>query len=115
MDLKLGFADVLIRPKRSKLQSRSEVTLERSITFLNSKRTCVRHHSLVPNTVLLNHDAETWSGVPIMASNMDSTGTFEIAHELAAHKVFTTMHKHYSVEEVRKAAGQNPHMKLMLP
>jgi len=39
-----------------------------------------------------------------MASNMDSTGTFEMANALAAHKVFTTIHKHYTIEEVCGAA-----------
>ncbi|SUG34863.1 GMP reductase [Salmonella enterica subsp. arizonae] len=32
-DLKLGFKDVLIRPKRSTLKSRSDVELERQFTF----------------------------------------------------------------------------------
>lgn len=32
-DLKLGFKDVLIRPKRSTLKSRSDVQLEREFTF----------------------------------------------------------------------------------
>lgn len=31
-DLKLGFKDVLIRPKRSTLKSRSDVELEREFT-----------------------------------------------------------------------------------
>ena len=43
-----------------------------------------------------------------MASNMDSTGTFEIANALAVHKVFTTIHKHYSEEDVRNAVAQFP-------
>jgi hypothetical protein len=32
-DLKLGFKDVLIRPKRSTLKSRSDVQLEREFTL----------------------------------------------------------------------------------
>lgn len=78
-DVKLDFKDVLIRPKRSTLVSRSDVNLERKFTFRNSKR--------------------TWTGVPIMASNMDTTGSFEMAKELAKHHMFTCVHKHYSVEE----------------
>lgn len=35
-DLKLGFKDVLIRPKRSTLKSRSDVQLEREFTFKHS-------------------------------------------------------------------------------
>lgn len=37
-DLKLGFKDVLIRPKRSTLKSRSDVELERQFTFNNQVR-----------------------------------------------------------------------------
>ncbi|MEM0991975.1 MAG: GMP reductase [Bacteroidota bacterium] len=78
-DLKLGFKDVLIRPKRSTLKSRSEVSLVREFSFLNAQ--------------------QTWSGIPIMAANMDTTGTFEMATALAKHQLFTAIHKHYSVEE----------------
>ncbi len=38
-DIKLDFSDVLIRPKRSKLSSRSEVSLERTFKFPNSNQT----------------------------------------------------------------------------
>ena len=78
-DLKLGFKDVMIRPKRSTLKSRSEVSLEREFKFL--------------------HSTAKWSGIPIMAANMDTVGTFEMATELAKHKLFTAIHKHYSVSE----------------
>ena len=77
--LKLGFKDVMIRPKRSTLSSRAQVSLERNFTFLHSKY--------------------KWSGVPIMAANMDTVGTFEMATELAKHKIFTAIHKHYTLEE----------------
>ena len=36
-ELKLGFKDVMFRPKRSTLKSRSQVSLEREFTFRNSK------------------------------------------------------------------------------
>lgn len=78
-DIKLGFKDVMFRPKRSTLKSRSMVSLERSFKFLNSK--------------------QMWSGVPIMAANMDTVGTFEMALELQKHKLFTALHKHYSIDE----------------
>ncbi|TPV25874.1 IMP dehydrogenase, partial [Pantoea anthophila] len=80
-DLKLGFKDVLIRPKRSTLQSRSQVELERSFTF--------RHSRL------------SWSGIPIIAANMDTVGTFLMAEALASFDILTAVHKHYSVEEWR--------------
>jgi GMP reductase len=78
-DLKLGFKDVLIRPKRSTLKSRSLVELERTYTFLHSQR--------------------QWSGVPIIAANMDTIGTFEVAEVLAEHRMLCAIHKHYSIEE----------------
>lgn len=84
-DLKLGFKDVLIRPKRSTLKSRSQVSLERSYTFL--------------------HTRQSWTGVPIMAANMDTVGTFPMARELGRWKLFTAMHKHYSLEEWRQFLG----------
>ncbi len=87
-DLKLGFKDVMIRPKRSTLKSRSEVTLERNFRFLNSKT--------------------SWQGVPIMAANMDTVGTFEMALALAEHKLFTAIHKHYTLEQWRVFLNQAP-------
>ena len=78
-DLKLGFKDVMIRPKRSTLSSRAQVNLDRNFTFL--------------------HSNYKWTGVPIMAANMDTVGTFEMAKALAENKIFTAIHKHYSIEE----------------
>ncbi|WP_281637828.1 GMP reductase [Flavobacterium marginilacus] len=78
-DLKLGFKDVMIRPKRSTLKSRSEVSLERNFNFL--------------------HSTGSWTGIPIMAANMDTVGTFEMAAVLAKEKLFTAIHKHYSPQE----------------
>ena len=40
-DTKLDFKDVLILPKRSNLSSRSEVNLERTYNFINSKQYCM--------------------------------------------------------------------------
>ncbi|TYO98889.1 GMP reductase [Geothermobacter ehrlichii] len=80
-DVKLGFKDVLIRPKRSTLKSRSEVVLEREFTFLHSRR--------------------RWKGVPIIASNMDTVGTFEAATVLARHGLLTAIHKHYGLDAWR--------------
>jgi len=77
-DLKLGFKDVLIRPKRSTLKSRSEVELERTFTF--------------------KHSGLQWSGVPVIAANMDTVGTFTMAEALASFNVLTAVHKHYSVD-----------------
>ncbi|GMQ48852.1 GMP reductase [Vibrio sp. 10N] len=78
-ELKLGFKDVLFRPKRSTLKSRSQVNLTRDFTF--------------------KHSGRQWSGTPVIAANMDSVGSFEMATALAQHGVMTAMHKHYTVEQ----------------
>lgn len=120
--------DVLIRPKRSTLKSRSEVTVERQFKF--------------------KHSPKVWTGVPIMVSegdrcvgaaiargfcptadllicanggnplvlfthrppqvaNMDTTGTFEIAKAAATHKIVTCIHKHYTPEQWGEFAAAN--------
>lgn len=85
-EVKLDFKDVLIRPKRSSIASRSAVSVERTFTFPHSK--------------------QAWTGVPIVAANMDTVGTFEVAEVLAARKCVTAIHKHYSVEQWKDwAAG----------
>ena len=81
-DIKLTFDDVLIRPKRSTLVSRSEVVLERDFKF--------------------KHTSATWTGVPIFSANMDTTGTFETAVTLQKHKMLTAIHKFYTLEEWKK-------------
>ena len=78
-DVKLDFKDVLILPKRSTLESRSQVDLQRTFKFKNS--------------------GMTWTGIPIIVSNMDTTGTFEMAKELYKFKMLTCIHKHYSLED----------------
>lgn len=87
-ELKLGFKDVMIRPKRSTLNSRSEVTLEREFKF--------------------KHSTTTWTGVPIMAANMDTVGTFEMALALAKEKLFSCIHKHYTVDEWNNFIKSSP-------
>ncbi len=78
-DLKLGFKDVMIRPKRSTLKSRREVSLEREFKFL--------------------HSPLKWNGIPVMAANMDTVGTFDMAKTLSKKQLFTAVHKHYNVED----------------
>ncbi|MET3119042.1 GMP reductase [Undibacterium sp. GrIS 1.8] len=73
--LKLDFKDVLIRPKRSTLTSRSQVELQREFIF---------HHS-----------QKKYQGIPIIAANMDSTGTLEMANALGQHQLSVALHKHY--------------------
>jgi len=78
-DIKLGFKDVMFRPKRSTLKSRSQVNLERKFRMM--------------------HSGKEWSGIPIMAANMDTVGTFEMALALSSLKIFTAIHKHYSIDQ----------------
>ena len=78
-DIKLDFRDVLIRPKRSTLSSRKEVDLQRKYNF--------------------KHSGQIWSGVPIMASNMDGVGTFEMASALSPLQLFTVLKKSYTIAE----------------
>jgi len=82
-DHKLDYNNVLIRPKRSTLSSRSEVELFRDFQFRN---------------VELDDDESHYHGVPIMASNMDGVGTFEMADALSEHGLFTCLVKNYDDE-----------------
>ncbi len=75
-DIKLGFKDVMLRPKRSTLSSRSEVSLVRKFKFL--------------------HNKTSWEGIPIMAANMDTVGTMDMAKSLATQQLITAIHKHYT-------------------
>ncbi|QCI19777.1 MAG: GMP reductase [Buchnera aphidicola (Brevicoryne brassicae)] len=77
--VKLGFKDVLIRPKRSTLKSRSQVDLIRVFSF--------KYSSVI------------WSGIPIIAANMDTIGTFQMARSLSNFKILTAIHKYYSLED----------------
>lgn len=79
-EIKLDFDDVLIRPKRSTLKSRSEVDLIRTFKFANSSREL--------------------SCVPIMVANMDTVGTLHMAFSLLEHKAITCLHKHYSTDDL---------------
>jgi len=45
------------------------------------------------------HSDTKWQGIPIIAANMDTVGTFQMAEVLASFKLMTAIHKHYSVEE----------------
>lgn len=87
-EVKLDYKDVLIRPKRSTLESRSEVSLEREFVF--------RNYSLEIQVQNLAH----YQGVPIMAANMDGVGTFEMADELAKQDIFTCLVKTYSIKQL---------------
>jgi len=77
-DIKLDFKDVLFRPKRSTLSSRKEVELERKYTF--------------------KHSGKVYTGIPIMAANMDGVGTLTLAEEISRHKLFTCLTKSHTFD-----------------
>ena len=81
-DVKLDFADVLIRPKRSNLDSRSKVDTTRTFTFK------------LPDNI-----QTVWTGVPVVAANMDTVGTFEMAKSLAEFNALCGVHKYYTEAE----------------
>lgn len=77
---KLDFDDVLLVPQRSQAASRKEVDLKRRFSFY--------------------HSPKEWHGVPIMAANMDTTGTFAMGASLSVHEAITCLHKHYDKQTI---------------
>lgn len=86
-EIKLDYKDVLIRPKRSTLQSRSEVDVTREYVF--------------------KHSGKTWSGIPIIAANMDHTGTFAVASVLKQYQCLTAISKFEGVQDWQAASKQD--------
>ena len=87
-DVKLDYGDVLFRPKRSTMGSRKDVNLERAYTFRNSE--------------------QMYTGVPVMAANMDGVGTFEMATALSAQNMFTVLNKDYQPADVHTWLNGHP-------
>lgn len=80
MEEEYDYNNVLILPKKSVLTSRKEVNLERTFHF--------------------KHSNETWTGIPIIASNMDTIGTYNVYKVLSKYKILTALHKFYNLEEL---------------
>ena len=87
---KLDFNNVLIRPKRTTLNSRSEVNLSREFIFPHSKK--------------------KWKGVPIVAANMDTIGTFSVYNVLSTFNIITCLNKFITIEEFKKQKNLNPNL-----
>lgn len=85
-ETKLDYSDVLIRPKRSTLSSRKCVSLNREYQFVNYDFDDIC-------------DSD-FSGVPIIAANMDGVGTFEMADILATGQIMTCLVKTYTVNQL---------------
>ena len=85
--VELDFCDVLFRPKRTTLNSRSEADIIREYKF-----------KYYPKTI---------KSCGIMAANMATTGTFEMNDVLQKYKAFTCLHKHYKETELRSYMATN--------
>ena len=85
----LDFKDVLIRPKRSTLSSRKEVDLNRTYKF--------------------KHSGHEWTGVPIMAANMDGVGTYKMALTLEKHGMFTCLTKDHQIYDLTEPSPSVNH------
>ena len=94
-DPKLGYEDVLIRPKRSTLGSRKKVDLTRKFSFRN---------------YLSNTDIH-YDGIPIMAANMDGVGTISMAKSLSSQQLFTCLIKSYDSTELIDVFTTNSDLK----
>jgi len=81
-ELKLDYSDVLFRPKRSTLSSRKDVNLNRTYRFKYSNN--------------------EWSGIPIMAANMDGVGELTIAESLSEYGMITCLTKQHDVKKIKK-------------
>jgi len=91
-DIKLDYKDVLIRPKRSTLGSRKDVDLNKEYKWRNAWPGDM--------TIETIRDIPHWTGIPIMAANMDGVGTFEMADALAKQGLFTCLVKTYTVQDL---------------
>ena len=121
-EIKLDYKDVLIRPKRSVLGSRVEVDLNRSYSWRNynginpfasfATKKRLEEEAINPSYELCEDDeiypdselssTPDWSGIPIMAANMDGVGTFAMADKLSRQGMFTCLVKTYSVNDLVK-------------
>ena len=86
----LDFNDVLMLPQSSSLNSRSLVDLEKTIQFKNY----------------------IWSGIPIIAANMTTTGTFEVYNILSKFKIITAFHKFYTLKDYQNYQNSNQNLNL---
>jgi len=93
-DPKLDFDDVLMLPSRSTLLSRNPESggpnLEREFKFYHS------------NQIL--------KGTGIIAANMDTVGSFDMAKKLSEYNCFTALHKHYKEHELIEFFDNNKHI-----
>ena len=80
-EVKLDYSDVLFRPKRSTLSSRKDVDLKRTYKFKYSNN--------------------EWSGIPIMAANMDGVGELGVAQKLSEYNMITCLTKQHDINKIK--------------
>ena len=81
-ELKLDYSDVLFRPKRSTLSSRKDVNLKRTYKFRYSN--------------------SEWSGIPIMAANMDGVGELGVAEKMSEFDMITCLTKQHDTKKLNQ-------------
>ena len=81
-ELKLDYSDVLFRPKRSTLSSRKDVNLKRTYKFKYSNN--------------------EWSGIPIMAANMDGVGELGVAEKMSEFDMITCLTKQHDIKKLNQ-------------
>ena len=81
-EVKLDYTDVLFRPKRSTLSSRKDVNLKRTYKFKYSNN--------------------EWSGIPIMAANMDGVGELGVAEKMSEFDMITCLTKQHDVKKLKQ-------------
>ena len=77
-ETQLDFSDVLIKPRRSSIDSRSKVDITREYKF----KWC-------PYVI---------KGTGIMQANMGTIGNFEVSRKMLDKGLFACLHKHYNVD-----------------
>ena len=81
-EIKLDYSDVLFRPKRSTLSSRKDVDLKRTYKFKYSNN--------------------EWSGIPIMAANMDGVGELGVAEKMSEFDMITCLTKQHDIKKLKQ-------------
>ncbi len=85
-ETQLDFSDVLIRPRRSSIDSRSKVDITREYKF----KWC-------PYAI---------KGTGIMQSNMGTIGNFQLSKKMLDNGLFACLHKHHKVEDLIEFYGE---------